>query len=167
MYQLAETNGLKHPFDNGNKLAGEDWAYGFKKQHLRNPESTLAVSAQAFDWYNVTKFFELFLKTKTESKVRASHIYNCDETGLGTVSKSNTKILAHKDWKQVGRITSDDWGKTTTAVIVMSSSGNFMPLIIIFTRKRKKRTAGQCSTRHAFCLQQQWLVDSRVIYKTV
>lgn len=141
-YQLAEKNDLKHPFDNEKKLAGEDWAYGFRKRHseisLRKPESTSIARAQAFNRYNVSKFFELFIKMKTESKVRPSRMYNCDETGLGTVPKSNNKILAHKGRKQVGRITSADRSKTTTAVIAMSSSGNFVPPMIIFARKRMK-----------------------------
>lgn len=71
---------------------------------------------------------------KTESNVRDSQIYNCDETGLGTVPKIN-KILAHKSQKE---------GKTITAVIAMSLSGNFVPPTIIFARKFSNLNCNRC-----------------------
>lgn len=141
-FQLAERNAISHPFDKNKKLAGEDWAYGFRKRHreisLRKPESTSAARAQAFNSQNVKQFFDLFKSIMDSTEIKASRIFNCDETGLGTVPKSNSKILAKKGRKQVGRLTSADRSGTTTAVICMSSSGIYVPPMVIFARKRMK-----------------------------
>ena len=32
-FQLAERNGIDHPFNREHGLAGEDWAYGFIRRH--------------------------------------------------------------------------------------------------------------------------------------
>ncbi|XP_072384637.1 uncharacterized protein [Diabrotica undecimpunctata] len=141
-FQLAEKNNIDHPYNKTNKLAGLDWAYGFRKRHpglsLRKPESTSAARAEAFNRYNVKQFFDLYKATLDSKHVNPTRVFNCDETGLGTVPKCNSKILAHKGRKQVGRLTSADRSGITTAVICMSSSGIFIPPMLIFARKRMK-----------------------------
>lgn len=43
-YELAEKNGIRHPFSKDKKLAGQDWVAGFLKRYpaltLRRPEPT-------------------------------------------------------------------------------------------------------------------------------
>ncbi|KAG8228369.1 hypothetical protein J437_LFUL008218 [Ladona fulva] len=62
-FQLAEKNGIPHPFNSELGLAGEDWLLGFRRRHpevsLRVPESTSAARARAFNRPVVTQFFKI------------------------------------------------------------------------------------------------------------
>ncbi|KAG8229655.1 hypothetical protein J437_LFUL008587 [Ladona fulva] len=110
-FQLAEKNGIPHPFSSELGLAGEDWLLGFRRRHpevsLRVPESTSAARPV------VTQFFKI----------------------LGECPPG---ILAKRGRRQVGRIVSGERGETTTAVICMSAGGTFVPPMLIFPRKRMK-----------------------------
>lgn len=67
---------------------------------------------------------------------RPDRIYNCDETGISSVPKSKSKIIASKGRKQVGAITSAERGETVTVEICMNAAGTYMPPFFIFPRKR-------------------------------
>ena len=62
-YQLAESNGLQHPFNTTVRKAGWDWVNGFRKRHptvvLQTPEATSGARARGFNRPNVSKFFDL------------------------------------------------------------------------------------------------------------
>lgn len=64
--------------------------------------------------------------------------FNVDESGFTTVQSKSAKILAQKEKKQVGAITSAERGVLSTVVIFMAAGGNFIPPLIIFPRKRMK-----------------------------
>ena len=83
-YQLAEANGINHPFNTVTKKAGWDWLASFRKRHpsvvLRTPEATLGARAQGFSRPSVNKFFDLLEKAVDTHAYPPSRIYNCDET---------------------------------------------------------------------------------------
>lgn len=62
-------------------------------------------------------------------------IYNVDETGISTVQK-NSRILAPKGLKQVGKCTSGERGTLTTVINACSAAGSYVPPFFIFKRKR-------------------------------
>jgi len=84
-YELAERNGLQHPFSSDTKLAGIDWARGFMSRYpelsLRKPEATSMARLTGFNKIQVGRFFDL-LKGQLS---KAKQIYNIDETGISMV----------------------------------------------------------------------------------
>ncbi|KAJ8953436.1 hypothetical protein NQ318_023555 [Aromia moschata] len=91
-YQLAQRNSLQHNFNTDDKIAGLDWLKGFLKRHrnlsLRTPEATSAARAMGFNEVSVGKYFDLLTSVMEMYNFRPTRIYNVDETGLTTVSKS-------------------------------------------------------------------------------
>lgn len=89
-FQLAERNGISHPFDMETELAGHDWLYGFRKRHpelaLRCPEATSAARAQAFNRVAVNGYFDALQEVMEKGKFSPSQIFNVDETCAMTVS---------------------------------------------------------------------------------
>ncbi|KAG5874311.1 hypothetical protein JTB14_019060 [Gonioctena quinquepunctata] len=111
-YSSAEKNNIKHPFNIGTILAGEDWFTGLRKRHpeiaLRSPEATSLARARGFNRQSVAKFFKL-LKDITDKQNYTSHrIINVDETGLSTTQSRSSKVFAKKGCKQVGSLTSQE-----------------------------------------------------------
>ncbi|XP_072384750.1 uncharacterized protein [Diabrotica undecimpunctata] len=62
-------------------------------------------------------------------------IWNCDETGVSIVQK-HAKVLATKNQKHVGQLTSAERGKNVTVLFAMSAGGQFVPPYFIFPRVR-------------------------------
>jgi len=58
-----------------------------------------------------------------------------DESGLTTVQKPG-KIMAPKDARQVGKVTSGERGSLVTFVCACNAAGIFLPPMYIFPRKR-------------------------------
>ncbi|KAG8237724.1 hypothetical protein J437_LFUL017026 [Ladona fulva] len=141
-FQLAEKNGIPHPFNFELGLAGEDWLLGFRRRHpevsLRVSESTSAARTRTFNRPVVTQFFKILGEVNSAQQYPPHRIFNVDETSIGTVSSRNSGVLAKKGRRQVGRIVSGERGETTTAVICMSAGGTFVPPMLIFPRKRMK-----------------------------
>ena len=139
-FQLAELNGLDHPFSKNDRLAGKDWALGYVKRRselsLRSPEATSLARAVGFNHVQVGKFFELLRQELT--KHTASQIFNVDESGITTVQKPG-KVLAEVGCKQVGRIVSAEKGMTTTVVCAMNPSGVYVPPMMLFKRKNMNK----------------------------
>lgn len=141
-FQFAEANKIEHTFNRASKLAGEDWLSGFMKRHpqlsLRAAEPTSVARAMGFNMVNVNKFFDLLEELIEQYKFLPTKIFNVDETGMTTVPKKQSKIIALKGRKQVGLASSGERGQLTTAVLCMSASGNFIPPLLIFPRIRMK-----------------------------
>lgn len=137
-FQLAERNGIDHPFSTEDKLAGKDWALAFIKRRrelsLRTPEATSLSRAVGFNRVQVQKFFSLLKEQMTQRTYNAQQIFNVDESGITTVQRP-TKIIAETGTKQVGKIVSAEKGMTTTIVCSMSPSGIYVPPMILFKRK--------------------------------
>lgn len=141
-YQLAERNGIKHPFNKEKELAGKDWLIGFMERHkslsLRTPEATSATRAKSFNREAVENFFNLLETACDKSKFQPARIYNCDETAITTVQTKPSKVIAARGKSQVGCLTSAERGILATAVICMSAAGSYVPPFIIFPRVRMK-----------------------------
>lgn len=89
-FDLAERNGIPHPFNKQKQLAGIDWLAGFRKRHpqlsLRTPEATSAARAQGFNRVAVEKFFDLLQAILQKRNIPASRRYNVDETSVTPVN---------------------------------------------------------------------------------
>ena len=138
-YEVAEKNGIRHRFNKEKQAAGNDWFYGFMQRNrsvsLRTPESTSLARVIGFRRTEVMRFFDNLKTVFEKEKIDASRVYNIDETGMSTVQKQRTKILATTGKKQVGRVVSAEKGETVTAVVCISASGSFIPPMLIFPRK--------------------------------
>ncbi|CAH0731024.1 unnamed protein product, partial [Brenthis ino] len=62
-------------------------------------------------------------------------IRKAEETRITSVQDSG-KVVAEKDQKRVGSITSGERGQTVTAVCAMSATGIFVPPMLIYPRQR-------------------------------
>ncbi|KAB0800264.1 hypothetical protein PPYR_06004, partial [Photinus pyralis] len=140
-YQFAERNNIRHFFNANKKMAGWVWLRAFMKRNrlsLRTPEATSAARARGFNRVSVDKFFELLEPLQDKNKYTPSRIFNVDETGMSTVQGHPSKIIAMRDRKQVGTLSSAERGTLSTAVICMSASGSFIPPMMIYPRVRNK-----------------------------
>ena len=125
-YELAQKNGIEHPFSSKTKRAGSDWTAGFLKRYpelsLRRPEATSMARLSGFNRVQVSCFFNILKAELERNKFDAEHIFSIDETGITTVQKPGQNI-ARRGSKQVGRVVSAEKGSTTTVVCCMSASG--------------------------------------------
>lgn len=139
-YQLAVKNNKKNNFSQKKEMAGYDWYRCFMARHpelsLRKPEATSIARAMGFNRVVVGQFYELLGGLLETYKFSADRIYNCDETGISSVPKCKSKIIASKGRKQVGAVTSAERGETITVEICMSAAGSFMPPLFVFPRQR-------------------------------
>ena len=141
-FQLAESNGLQHPFNRTVRKAGWDWVNGFRKRHptvvLRTPEATSEARARGFNRPNVNNFFDLLEARIDEHAYPPTRIYNCDETSVTTVQTKAAKVLGLKGKRQVGCLTSAERGTLVTAEICMNAAEVYVPPMLIFPRVRMK-----------------------------
>lgn len=88
-FQLAERNHITNPFNKETRLAGYDWASGFRKRHpqlaLRTPEPTSIARAQGFNKVSVNGFHDILEEIFENTTFPTSRIYNVDETAIVTV----------------------------------------------------------------------------------
>ncbi|GBP08843.1 hypothetical protein EVAR_78245_1 [Eumeta japonica] len=141
-YQLAEKSGKAQNFNHVKKIAGVDWLKGFMKRHpdlsIRKPKATSAARAMGFNKVAVNKFYFLLAEVYDKYNLTPDRIYNCDETGISSVSKTKSKIIAEKGRKQVGYLSSAERGQTITVEICLNAAGTYMPPMLIFPRQRMK-----------------------------
>lgn len=137
-YQYAKI--LKKSIPNtweDNKCAGIDWMRGFMGRNatlsLRRPEATSLSRATSFNKHNVEMFFDNLKSVYQEYSFSPNEIYNCDETGLMTVTKP-PKVIAPTGVKQVGQVTSGERGSLVTMLNFISADGNTVPPVFIFPR---------------------------------
>lgn len=139
VYDYAEINKIKHPFNKEKKEAGKDWLYAFLKRNpgisIRTPEATSLSRITAFNAEEMKIFFDNLMDIMSKYSFAPHRIFNVDETGVTTVHKPG-KILAPKGQKQVGAATSWERGKTITICCCMSATGQYIPPMFIFPRLR-------------------------------
>lgn len=138
-FEYAVVNNLRHNFNNEKKTCGKDWLRGFLARHprisLRRSEATSLNRVIAVNRNDVKLFYDNLEVVFEKHKFPASRVYNVDETEIC--------ILAEKGQKQVGTITSDERGQTTTVVCCMSAAGDFVPPMFIFKRERMNNCLGR------------------------
>jgi hypothetical protein len=162
-FQLAEHNQKTHNFNKTLGMAGEDWLTGFLRRNvtlsLRKPEATSAARAMGFNKVVVNKFYDLLSGIIDKYKITPNRVYNVDETGITTVAKSLTKIIATKGKKQVGTLSSAERGQLLTVEICMGADGSYMPPLFIFPRVRMKNELldGATPGSWAECNEEGWI----------
>lgn len=138
-FQLAEKLKLPHQFNKEKMSAGKNYYYAFMKRHsdlsLRTAESTSLMRAVGFNRPQVERFFEGLENLMQKFNFTPYKIWNCDETGVSIVQK-HAKVLATKNQRQVGKLTSAERGKNVTVLFAMSAGGQFVPPFFVFPRSR-------------------------------
>lgn len=138
-FDFATANGLRHNFNQETGMAGMDWYYSFMSRHpsisLRRPEATSLSRISAFNEEETDIFFNNLTQLMSKHHFKSDAIYNVDETGISTVQR-NSRILAPKGLKQVGKCTSAERGTLTTVINACSAAGSYVPPFFIFKRKR-------------------------------
>lgn len=136
-YTMAVANKIDIPSNwKDLEIAGYDWYLGFRKRHklsIRTPEATSMARATAFNKTTVKEFFDNLVQVNNKHAFPPERIFNMDETGCTTVQKPK-QVLARQGQKQVGSITTAEWGELTTVVCTVSASGNHLPPMFIFPR---------------------------------
>ncbi|XP_055634056.1 uncharacterized protein LOC129774359 [Toxorhynchites rutilus septentrionalis] len=119
-FDLAEKNGLPHPFNKSTKMAGKACLSNFLKRNpklsFHKPEATSAARARGFNKPAVTAFYDLLEEALKDPKLKQDRVLSADET---SVPPNMSKEAALKGKKQVGGITSAERGETATAVMCM------------------------------------------------
>ncbi|XP_072949708.1 uncharacterized protein mod(mdg4) isoform X1 [Epargyreus clarus] len=140
-YQFAKANGNKYPKSwDTNKMAGDCWMRLFKKRYenelsLRKPEITSSARSSAFRKHAVNLTFDKFKKVLSAcpSDIKATDIWNVDETGLSAVHVP-PNILAPLGPKEVGPMTNTERGTRVTMIAAVNAGGRFIPPMLIFPR---------------------------------
>lgn len=102
---------------------------------LRAAESTSLMGAVGFNKPQVDCFFEGLETLMQKFKFTSYKIWHFDETGVSIVQK-HAKVIATKNQRQVGKLTSAERGKYVTVLFAMSAGGHFIPPNFIFSRAR-------------------------------
>lgn len=139
-FQFAETMDLKNIPHSWltNRQAGRGWLRYFVKRwpnlSLRKPEPTSLARATSFNYENITLFFNNYKEILKRYNFGPEKIYNVDETGNSTVHKPS-KVLAPKNIRQLGSLTSGERGVNVTMISCINAVGNSVPPMMIFPRK--------------------------------
>lgn len=136
--QLAENNGLEHPFK--NDIAGKKWVRLFLKRHhatlsARKPSGTSYSRALGFNKENTQKFYNLLEEVYEKGKFTPDKIYNVDESGITVVQSKVANVIGLRGKKQIASLTSAERGALVTIVCCMNAVGSFVPPLVIFPRK--------------------------------
>ena len=118
-----------------NKQAGIDWLQGFRARFqsiaVRMPEATSLGRLTSFNKTNVSEFFDNLEKVLLDNNLEPRSIYTVNETELTTVHKP-PRVLAAKNSKQVGQVTSGERGVLGTVAGCVSVIGNAVPPFAVF-----------------------------------
>ncbi|XP_030758016.1 uncharacterized protein LOC115883747 [Sitophilus oryzae] len=140
-FELATANRKRVPRSwTENKMAGKHWLTQFLRRNplsIRSAEATSLGRAMGFNKAVVQKFFNNLKEVLEKFKFRSDKIYNVDETALTTVQETG-KVIATKEQKQVGQITSAERGTLITMCGAINANGNNIPPLLIFPRKYLK-----------------------------
>ena len=157
VFEFAEKNGIAHPFNKENKMAGRDFVKGFLNRNpslsLRKPEAVALNRVFGLNKTSVCKYFDNLEAVMNKYNFQPHQIFNCDESGLTCVHKP-LKVVAPKGKRVVASATSSERGVTTTIIITYSASGTYIPPMVILKRKgminelidhASSGTIGRCS----------------------
>lgn len=170
-FSYAKAKALPIPVSwEDNQEAGIDWMQAFLKRHsflsVRKPEATSLARSTAFNRHTVSEFQMNLQDTRRRYEFPPSRIYNMDETALTTVHVP-PKVIAAKNTKQVGQITSAERGLLVTTVCCISASGNSIPPTFIWPRKTerylKQYMNGTPTGSLGLCHESGWMESNNFI----
>ena len=85
--------------------------------------------ANNFLFHKCWSFFNR--KKNLKFKMTAERIYNCDETGLATIT-TPTNVIVERDIKQAAKVVPTERGHLVTIIGFINAVFNIIPLIFIF-----------------------------------
>ncbi|XP_011496661.1 PREDICTED: uncharacterized protein LOC105361249 [Ceratosolen solmsi marchali] len=138
-FQVAEKLRIPHRFNRDIETAGEDWYRGFLK---RNPRVTLkrvdhlSEKNRELNENRVYQFFDLLEGTINKYDLKASDVYNVDETVITCLPKYDSNIESI----ELEEFASAEQNKLVTAVICLCANGDHLPLLLIFPCLNKCKT---------------------------
>ncbi|XP_043275326.1 uncharacterized protein [Venturia canescens] len=148
-YEFAERQNIMHNFNKEKKCAGRDWLEGFLKRNptvrTRKPEPTTSTAKiAAFNYQDVSSFFNKLENVMREYYFPASRIYAVDETVITTVLEAGTLGIpgAHVE-RPKAKGGGEDRGKNVTVVLSMNAAGLYVPPMFIFPRQRMSQQLSQ------------------------
>ena len=138
-YQFAiKVNKFFHPIGKRTNLQGKIGFLVFKRfpeLSLRKPEATSLARATSFNKTNVSSFFDKLKECLKRTIYSPSDIYNADENGCTTVqSVKKAKVIACRNEKQVGKLTSGERRALVTILYAVNAAGNSVPPMVVFPR---------------------------------
>lgn len=102
---------------------------------MNNELPTVLKSPDIVDYdilVNVSKLCSLLTQLQEKYNCRPTNIFNIDDTGITTVPKKRSKVIAVKGEKQVGLIFSAERGQLMTAVLCMSAASVYVSPLLFF-----------------------------------
>lgn len=94
-FEYAKALKLKHNFNTASRMAGRVWFEGFVSKNnisVRKPEAISINTVTAFNRSEVQQFYNLLEELMEKYKFLLKNIFNCDETGISTISRSCKSI---------------------------------------------------------------------------
>ncbi|XP_072380600.1 uncharacterized protein [Diabrotica undecimpunctata] len=141
---MAQRNNIKISDSWKNaEMTGREWLRSFRNRHtdlsLRKSEPCILARATSFNRDNVNRFFNNLYAVINWNGAFSDgrRIYNLNETASTTVQKRQ-KILAPKENKCLGKVTSGEKGMLVTTCSFICAGGYALPPAIIFPRKNYK-----------------------------
>ncbi|XP_071645795.1 uncharacterized protein [Temnothorax longispinosus] len=144
-YEFAIKNNKEIPDSWKTKeIAGQDWLEQFLKRKTitlsirSSPEAKSLSRTTSFDRNNVNLFFNKLKAVYKCLHLGPEDIWNVDETGITTDVHVPDRIIARRDMRQSGKITSDERKTLVTVAIAVSALGNTIPPFFMFPRENYK-----------------------------
>ena len=99
------------------------------------PQPTSLSRAVGFNCPKIDAFYHVYKTTLETHKFGPNSTWNMDESGITNVQKT-VRIVATKRQRQIGKMTSGEWGSTVTIICAVSAAGSYILPMLLFPRKR-------------------------------
>jgi hypothetical protein len=134
------TQGRDTPFTNG--ILGPSWVRWFKRRHpelsVRLAQGLDAKRARGLCAENVKSFYDNLTYLYVVHEYSASHIWNCDESGVQAGRNGGSYMLAKTGSRSIYQVVLDE-RKWLTVLTCINAAGENIPNFYIFRGKRFRR----------------------------